>query len=128
MWYFGGDVCRGRVQSFGAITLGSWNHILCWTWLLSAITLGRDADPFTTWLLYAIKIGWKADSFTTWLISAITIRRDDELLVLAETSSSLSITVSGLQEVLIPYPYFLACNFETYGNGLFFAQRSNHAK
>ena len=128
MWYFWGDVYGGRVQSLGAITLESWNRILCWIWLLSAIALGRDADSFTTWLLSAIKIGWKAGSFTTWLISTITIRWDDELLVLAETSSSLSITISELGEVLIPYPYSLTCNFETYGNGLFFAQRSNHAK
>ena len=137
-WHFvifwGRCLRRTSTNSFGGLTLKSWNRILCWTWLHSAITLVWGDYSFTTLLLSAKTIGWKANSFTTWLLSAITIGRDDELFVLAETSSSLSIKISGLGEVLIFWhnclfvQHFsvsescqkhLACNFETLWHVLF---------
>lgn len=46
-------------------------------------------------ILSAVTLGWETDSF-----SAITIGWDDELFVLAETSPSPPIKISGLGEVL----------------------------
>ena len=88
-WHFvifwKGYLRRTSANSFGGLTLGSWHWILCWTWLLSAIALGWDADSFTTWLLSAITIGWKEKLVKNGhVITKIVHSSDDEIFYLKQ--------------------------------------------